>query len=284
MSATQQPRSLVPARFKRRSRLILGASSASGDMEAPLLNLVAVEKRYSGIKAVAGVSLSVNHGEFAAILGPNGAGKTTLLSVVAGEQRVSGGTIEYDGRDVTRLGAAGRARIGIARTFQVGRGFGNLTVSENIALVCEVARSRSWRLFNSLSSECRVDEVVGDLLEKVTLSHRGNTNVEDLTQAELKAVDLAMALALRPKLLLLDEPTAGVGSDEAHALVEMVRRIWETTPGLAVLLISHDLEVVFSVAQRIIFMRNGSVVFDGPPEEDQYSGRLRSLYLGEALS
>lgn len=281
MSAAKLPRMLTSRRLKQRSRFVTATPSSN---ENALLTLVAVEKRYSGIKAVAGVSLSVNHGEFAAILGPNGAGKTTLLSLIAGEQRLSGGAVQYEGLDVTRLGASERARIGIARTFQVGRGFGNLTVRENIALVCEVSRSRSWRLFNSLSSECRTDEEVGELLEKVTLSHRGDTIVEDLTQAELKALDLAMALALHPKLLLLDEPTAGVGSEEARALVEMVRRIWETTPGLAVLLISHDLEVVFSVARRIIFMRNGAVVFDGPPEKDQYSGRLRSLYLGEALS
>lgn len=277
---------LASSRPRRETRSGLKARAAvsdAGGFDSPLLELDNVEKRYGGITAVAGVSLDVNRGEFAAILGPNGAGKTTLLSVIAGEQHPSRGTIRYDGADITDLDGIKRARIGIGRTFQVGRAFRSLTVRENIALAREVSRSRSWRLVNSFARECYDDEIVNGLLDQVALTGRANAAVMDLTQAELKVLDIAMALALQPRLLLLDEPTAGVGTEEANSLVELVQSVWMNTPGLSVLFISHDIRIVFNVARRIIFMRGGAVVFDGPPEDARESERLRSLYLGEEI-
>lgn len=273
----------LSAMRERHRRVKLLRDSAERGLEGPILKLDGVVKRYGGVTAVGGVSLSVDSGEFVAILGPNGAGKTTLLSVIAGEQMPTEGIVRYADADITSLSDVARARIGIGRTFQVGRAFKSLTVRENIALTCESSRIRTWQLANSFARECYRDETVIGLMEQVGLAGRGGVLVRDLAQADLKVLDMAMALALKPRLLLLDEPTAGVGEEEATSLVELVRRIWESTPGLAVLLISHDLRIVFSVAQRIIFMRGGKVVFDGSPDHVIGEERLRSLYLGEEL-
>lgn len=248
-----------------------------------LLELRDVHKRYGAVRAVAGVSLTADAGELIAVLGPNGAGKTTLLSVIAGEHSVSSGTVHLAGRDITRLDASRRARAGIGRTFQVGRAFRTLTVRENVGLAWSVQSRRYRHLGDDFLSSIDHSEAVDEVLEHLHLSARSQALAEDLTQSELKRLDLAAALALRPKLLLLDEPTAGVGFDEAHVLVDLVTRIWRDAGDLTMIMISHDMRVVFDVAQRIVVMHEGKVIVDGTPDVVRRDEQARALYLGEEV-
>jgi branched-chain amino acid transport system ATP-binding protein len=252
-------------------------------MTGVALEVVDLEKRYGALRAVAGVSLRLGHGELIAVVGPNGAGKTTLLSVVAGEQPATAGTVRLAGRDVSRAGSVRRAQLGVGRTFQVGRAFRTLSVRDNVALARAVCRRRRWRVANDFVRDTRAALDAGALLDRLGLAPRAGVLAADLTQGDLKRLDLAMALALEPTVLLLDEPTAGVGTEEAQSIGRLIRSIWQERTDLGIVLISHDMRIVFGIAPRIVVMHEGAVILEGTPEEIQRSQQVRALYLGESL-
>jgi branched-chain amino acid transport system ATP-binding protein len=241
------------------------SSSPPSAGNAPVLELREVSKRFGGIRALDGVTLSVEQGETVAIIGPNGAGKSTLFALVSGELRLSEGTVLLAGRDVRRLSPERRARLGLGRTFQSARLFAGLSVRENVELAL-LARGRGER-------------EVREALEEMRLLERIDSLAGALAQGERKRLELAMVLALRGKLLLLDEPTAGMGAEERAAIMRLIvaavgRR------GLTMVFSEHDMDTVFAHAQRIVVLDRGAIVADGRPDIVRADERVQEVYLG----
>lgn len=234
---------------------------------APVLELRGVSKRFGGIRALEEVSLSVEEGSTVAIIGPNGAGKSTLFALVSGELQPSEGTILLAGHDLRRLPPERRARIGLGRTFQSARLFAGLTVKENVEL--------------ALARRGRRDEEVREALAEVRLLERIERHAGALAQGERKRLELAMVLAQRPRLLLLDEPTAGMGAQERAAIMELIVGAVGKR-GLTMVFSEHDMETVFANARRIVVLDRGAVVADGSPQAVRADERVQEIYLGSA--
>jgi branched-chain amino acid transport system ATP-binding protein len=233
--------------------------------------------RYGALWALNGLSLDVESGEFRAVIGPNGAGKSTLFSVLSGERRPTTGSVMIDGREVTAMSAQGRTRAGIVRTFQVTRILPSLTVSEN-ALVALFAAARTNLRFwwpTSRAWRARAEEV----LDTVGLRDKGAENAGSLSQGDRKRLEIACALALRPRLLLLDEPTAGMSPEETQATIELLERLWRELR-ITVLLTEHDVAMVLRLAQRITVLNRGAMLCTGNPVEVQSRDDVRQIYLG----
>jgi ABC-type branched-subunit amino acid transport system ATPase component len=264
-----------------RTRRDPGTPGMAGE---PALSLRDVEKRFGGIRAVNGVSLEVAAGETTAIVGPNGAGKSTLFGLISGEIRPSEGTILMAGRDVARIPPEGRARLGLGRTFQSARLFAGLTVLENVQVpltACPRARG-GWHgdAHGSPHGDVRVGPR-GDpyeMLREVQLEEPERT-AGTLAQGERKRLELAMVLAGRPNLLLLDEPTAGMGPGERGALMELIAEVVRRR-GLTMVFTEHDMDTVFAHASRIVVMDRGRSIADGSPRSVREDERVREIYLG----
>ncbi|MDE2573315.1 MAG: ABC transporter ATP-binding protein [bacterium] len=233
--------------------------------------------RYGANRALDGLSLEVESGELRAVIGPNGAGKSTLFATIAGETPASQGRVELDGTDITRWAPHLRVRRGVARAFQVSRIFPSLTVRENVlaAQLCAQGGSRvCWRTV--LGAEHARSEAA---LAELGLAHLAARRGETLSQGDRKRLEIAMALQLEARLLLLDEPTAGMSPRETAQTVALIRSLWERTR-ITILLTEHDMSVVFSLAQRITVMQRGRVLCTGAPEEVRGRHDVREIYLG----
>jgi branched-chain amino acid transport system ATP-binding protein len=226
-------------------------------------------KSYGRIPVLKDVSLTIAPHETHVVIGPNGAGKTTLFKVLTGEVAANAGRIEFEGRDVTRLAAHERVRRGFGRTFQVARVFPLLTVRDNLQVAGE-ARSRRAQ------SEAETDA----LLAETGLAHHAATIAGTLAYGDRKRLELAMVLALQPKLLFLDEPTAGMSAAERLASVQLLREVKQSR-GLAMLLTEHDMEVVFGLADRISVLHYGELIASGSPDAIRDDPRVREVYLGD---
>jgi branched-chain amino acid transport system ATP-binding protein len=226
-------------------------------------------KSYGRIPVLKDVSLTIAPHETHVVIGPNGAGKTTLFKVLTGEVAANAGRIEFEGRDVTRLAAHERVRRGFGRTFQVARVFPLLTVRDNLQVAGE-ARSRRAQ------SEGETDA----LLAETGLAHHAATVAGTLAYGDRKRLELAMVLALQPKLLFLDEPTAGMSAAERLASVQLLREVKQSR-GLAMLLTEHDMEVVFGLADRISVLHYGELIASGSPDAIRDDPRVREVYLGD---
>jgi branched-chain amino acid transport system ATP-binding protein len=246
-----------------------------------LLEVRSVTKRFGSLVAVRDVSLTVEKGELRAIIGPNGAGKTTFFNLISGFFAPTAGTIAFDGRDITALPAHERVALGIGRTFQITEIFPELTVFENVRISTEVADGYRLRPWISRAETARVHRQVEETLELTGLGVKSGRLVGELSHGDQRAAEIAMALALRPSLLLLDEPTAGMGEQETFEMTQLIRRLHREGK-LTILLIEHDMRVVFHLADRICVLDQGSFLAEGTPAEIAANEAVQAAYLGKA--
>jgi branched-chain amino acid transport system ATP-binding protein len=233
-------------------------------------------KSFGGVHAVSGVSFAVGAGELLAMIGPNGAGKTTCFNLINGQLQPDGGQITFDGKDLRGLAPRTRCRLGIGRTFQVAATFGSMTVRENVQLALH---SIDGKLRSVVSSFPHADEAT-QLLEKTGMRNQENRACAELSYGDLKRVEFAIALAARPRLLLMDEPTAGMATAERQELMDLVRKIAKERR-LSVLFTEHDMDVVFGYADRVIVLADGALIAQGTPAEMRADAQVRRVYLGE---
>ena len=238
-------------------------------------------KTFGGTTALDDVTLDVRPGEVHAVIGPNGAGKSTLFAAFAGEFKLDRGRVELDGRDITRQSAARRVRLGVGRAFQVASIFPALTVAENVSAGL-ISASRGTSHFWSSRGLRRVKPEADRLLESMRLSGLADRPARDLSQGDRKRLEIAVVLALRPRVLLLDEPTAGMSPAETDATVQLVRDLWQEHQ-LTVLLTEHDMDVVFGLAQTLTVLHRGHVLCTGSPEEIRGREDVAEVYLGGVL-
>lgn len=245
-----------------------------------LLRVAKLHKRFGGVHAVDGVSFDLRAGEFTALIGPNGAGKSTLFGVIAGQHRPDAGQVTFEDRDLAHKHAARLAHLGIGRTFQTAQAFASMTVRENVQLALAAragALARPWTpLWKRGVAEADA------LLGRVGLGAQAGQPAAALAYGDLKRLELAIALAGRPRLLLMDEPTAGMATAERFALMDLVRDLVRTNAadGLTVLFTEHSMEVVFGYAQRVLVMSGGRLVADGAPDDVRRSPAAQAAYFG----
>ncbi len=244
----------------------------------PILRLRGIGRRFGGVQAVRDVDLDVPHGERRALLGPNGAGKTTLFNVVAGELSPSEGVVEFRGADVTTLSARRRARLGLARTFQTSRLFHGLSVEDNLFLALTGVGGGRLRPINLRVDRARRERARA-AAERLGLEYRLGSLVGDLSHGEQRQLEIAMALAVEPALLMLDEPAAGLARAERQLLTQI---LLDLPRGVTLLLIEHDMDVVLRVAERVTMMHDGEVIVEGTPKEIRANELVHDLYLGTA--
>jgi len=247
-------------------------------MAEALLAVSALTKRFGGVVASDDVTLEVTAGELHAVIGPNGAGKTTLVGQLAGEIVPNSGRIRFAGQDITALPVHGRSLLGLARSFQITSLFSNFTALDNVALAVQAHDSHSFRFWRAARSEIELREPARAALERVGLGHRADALVASMSHGEHRQLELAMALATGPRMLLLDEPMAGLGADES---ARMVRTLRELKRELTILLIEHDMEAVFALADRITVLVYGRVIASGDPASIRANPEVRQAYLGE---
>ena len=244
------------------------------------LNLSNVSKAFDGLRALDGVSLAVTAGERRAIIGPNGAGKTTLFGLISGETRATEGRITLFGRDVTRLPPHRRAALGLARTYQITNLFPRLTALENCLLAVQALTSAKLHLHRALSSYTDHFTRARSVLEAVGLEAKEDEVVRNLSHGEQRQLEIALALAGAPKLLLLDEPTAGLSPAESHMMTALLKKL---DPAITLLVIEHDMDVAFELTNRITVLHYGKVIADGLSHEVKVNPLVRETYLGTGL-
>jgi branched-chain amino acid transport system ATP-binding protein len=237
-----------------------------------------LSKRYGGVTPADRISLDIPKGEFHAVIGPNGAGKTTLISLLAGEISPNAGAIRFEGREITAMPVHRRSRLGLARSFQITSLFPNFTALDNVALAVQAHRGHSFRFWRDARVDHDLRKPAFDALERVGLGDRASMRAEKLSHGELRQLEIAMALATGPRLLLLDEPMAGMGPDESARMVAMLRAL---KGGVTVLLIEHDMEAVFALADRMTVLVYGRIIASGKPEAIRADPAVRQAYLGE---
>jgi branched-chain amino acid transport system ATP-binding protein len=243
----------------------------------PVLELKGLSKSFGGLHAVRDVTLAVMPGDRQAIIGPNGAGKTTLFNLITGILPSTAGQVLLFGRDVTTWRSHRRTALGMARTFQVTHLFPRLTVVDNVLLAIQGLRSSKFVMWRPMSSYRDAYEKAHGLLQRVGFMDRKDTEVRYLSHGEQRQLEIVLGLASDPKVLLLDEPAAGLSSGES---TEMARFLMALDPGLAILLIEHDMSVVFDVARSISVLHFGEVLERGTPQQIRASARVQEIYLG----
>jgi branched-chain amino acid transport system ATP-binding protein len=244
---------------------------------AELLELEGLSKNFSGLHVLKDINLTVHAGERRAIIGPNGAGKTTLFNLVSGELQPTSGKVLLEGRDVTGKPPNEMWALGLARTFQKNNLFFQLTTYENVRLAVQVHQGYAHRWFRSWQSLGSVNEHAREILERLELWGRRDEIVKNLSYGEQRQLEVAIALAAEPKLLLLDEPTAGMSPAETARTIEMLAAL---PKDLTVLIIEHDMDAVFSLADRIAVLNYGEMLADGTPEAVKADPKVQEVYLG----
>ena len=237
-----------------------------------------LHKSFGALAVTRDVNLVLERGARHALIGPNGAGKTTLVNLITGVLQPSAGQVLLEGEDITRLPQATRTRRGIARTFQINQLFRGLTVLENLYLAVAERDGVCNHLWRPVCAARAVIDEALTHLDALRLADDALKLVRELPYGRLRLVELAIALALRPKVLLLDEPAAGVPSSETHLILDVIAGL---DPDIAILIIEHDMDVVFRVAKRITVLVQGAVLTDGTPAEISADERVRAVYLGE---
>jgi branched-chain amino acid transport system ATP-binding protein len=244
----------------------------------PLLEARGLVKRFGGLVATDNLDLAVEPGEIHAVIGPNGAGKTTLIAQLSGELRPNGGTIRFAGEDVTPLAAPARSQRGLARSFQITSVFRGFTALDNVALSLQAHDGHSFRFWRAARGEAALREPARAILEEVGLGPRADVLAANLAHGEQRQLEIAMALATKPRMLLLDEPMAGMGREDSERMVALLRRLKGRE---TILLIEHDMDVVFALADRITVLVYGRAIATGAPAEIRANADVRQAYLGE---
>jgi branched-chain amino acid transport system ATP-binding protein len=248
-----------------------------------LLRVENISKHFGSLVAVDNVSMIVEPGELRAVIGPNGAGKTTFFNTISGFLTPTSGKIIFDGEDITTLWPARRVWRGIARTFQITEVFPELTVRENLRIAVEVASGFRLRIWQSRDDDGEVKARVVDLLEMSGLGEKADRLVGELSHGDQRSTEIMMALALRPRLLLLDEPTAGMGDQETYDITQLIRKLHRDQK-LTIVLIEHDMRVVFHLADRIMVLAEGKMLAEGTPQEIAANEVVQAAYLGKAAA
>jgi branched-chain amino acid transport system ATP-binding protein len=243
-----------------------------------LLSVRGLRKHYGGLAVTNNVSLEVQPGEIHALIGPNGAGKTTLIHQITGTVMPDAGRVIFAGRDITRLSLPQRVHSGLARSFQITSIIAGFSVLENVALAAQGQSGSSFRFFRAAAGETALNENARAALAEVGLADRASIIAGALSHGEKRALEIAIALATRPKLLLLDEPLAGAGPEETEKLITLLRGLKSR---YAVLLVEHDMQAVFALADRISVLAEGRIIASGSTADIRLSAEVRAAYLGE---
>jgi len=243
-----------------------------------LLRIEALTKRFGGVVASDNVTLDVRANELHAVIGPNGAGKTTLIGQLAGEIFSNSGSIRFDGVDITTMPTYRRSALGLARSFQITSLFLDFTALDNVALAVQAQSGHSFRFWRDARTEVELREPARAALARVGVEHRADTIAANLSHGEHRLLEFAMALANKPRLLLLDEPMAGLGPEESARMVAMLRELKRDLP---ILLVEHDMEAVFALADRITVLVYGRVIASDVPAIIRANPEVRQAYLGE---
>jgi len=246
-----------------------------------VLDINNVTKRFGNLVAVRDVSLSVAKGELCAIIGPNGAGKTTFFNLISGFFPPTTGSISFDGRDITKLSTHERVTLGMARTFQITEIFPELTVRENLRVPVEVAAGRRLSPWMSKADKIAATARIEELMSMGGLDGKGERLVGELSHGDQRATEIMMSIALRPRLLLLDEPTAGMGDQETYHVTKLIRSLHKDSK-LTIMLVEHDMRVIFHLADRIMVLAEGAVLAEGTPAEIGANELVQAAYLGKA--
>ena len=247
-------------------------------MAEPLLRVEKLVRRFGGIIATDHVSLDVASGELHAIIGPNGAGKTTLISQLIGQLLPHSGTIRLAGRDITRVPVYRRSALGLARSFQITSLLPDFTAIDNVALAAQARDGHSFHFWRNARKVPHLRKAAQDALERVGLGHRAGVLVSRLSHGEQRELELAVALATRPQLLLLDEPMAGLGVTESARMVKLLQ---ELRREVSIVLVEHDMDAVFALADRISVLVYGRVIASGTPSEIRANDEVKRAYLGD---
>lgn len=237
-----------------------------------------LNKSYGALRVTHDLSLDIHPGELHAIIGPNGAGKTTLITQLSGQSPSDSGEILFDGRDIMRLSMPERVHLGLARSFQITSILPKFTVLENVALAVQAKDGSSFRFFRAVAHEARLNARAMEFLAQVGLDQSADLPASALSHGDHRRLELAMALASEPKLLLLDEPLAGTGGQDAEALVDLLAA---QKGRITIVLIEHDMGAVFSLADRISVLVYGEIIATGTPEDIRNNAAVRAAYLGD---
>jgi branched-chain amino acid transport system ATP-binding protein len=250
-------------------------------MNRTLLEVRGLRKSFGALLASDDVDLEVREGETHAIIGPNGAGKTTLISQLAGNLLPDRGRVLFAGEDITALSASARARRGFARSFQITSIYPDFTALENVMLAVQAHSGSSFRFWRPAREEASLRSPASAILEEVGLSGRSGVLAANLAHGEQRALEIATALATRPRLLLLDEPVAGMGAEETQRMIALLASL---KGGKTLILVEHDMDAVFSLADRISVLVYGRIIATGAPEEIRANPEVRRAYLGEEVA
>ncbi len=246
-----------------------------------MLELKNLRKRFGGVVATDDVSLQVAQGEVHALIGPNGAGKTTLIGQISGVLQPDGGKVLFEGRDITRLRPHERVRAGLARSYQITSIFKASSVLDNLALAVQARSGSSFSFWHPVRAEKALFDQAGAIAAEIGLSARQSVPAGSLAHGEQRVLEVGLALATAPRLVLLDEPMAGMGPEESQRMIALIQRIRER---VTVLLVEHDMDAVFRLADRISVLVNGRVIASGAPESIRADKEVRHAYLGDEVA
>jgi branched-chain amino acid transport system ATP-binding protein len=247
-------------------------------MTDTLLSVRSLVKCFGAVQACNNVSMDVSHGELHALIGPNGAGKTTALNQLSGELLPDSGQIYFDGRRITKMPIHRRSRLGLARSYQITSVFDHLTVRENLSLAIQAHNGHSFRFWRRASDDPVIRQAIAPAMARVGLEARSEVKAANLSHGEKRQLEVGMALAGQPKMLLLDEPYAGMGPGGAVQLTQLIQRL---KTEVSILLVEHDMGAVFSLADRITVLVYGQTIASGTPEEIRRNPLVREAYLGD---
>lgn len=247
-------------------------------MVSPLLQVERLTKRFGGVVTADALSFEIPAAECHAIIGPNGAGKTTLIGLLSGEVAAQDGAITFDGAAITSLAPHRRSLKGIARSFQISSLFADFTALDNVALAAQAHSGHSFHFWRNARRDEALRKPALAALDRVGLAGRAHARVDRLSHGEHRQLEIAMALATQPRLLLLDEPMAGMGPEESAAMLKLLRELKGT---LTMVLVEHDMEAVFALADRVTVMVHGRIIASGQPAEIKNDPEVRRAYLGE---